>query len=326
MFPGERKRIDPMKLSYIVPVYNVEKYLKNCVESIVGQRIPESQLLLIDDGSWDNSGRICDELKEVHPEIIVIHQKNQGLSGARNTGLQMASGDYVLFVDADDWLMENTVGRVLQHAASEDLDVGVADFVYVTEEGRIFENEKHPVHFDEPVPGRRFFLESMKSRTALKAVWKSIYKREFLLKHQLYFQQGYNHEDEEWTPRVYLKAGRVQDIPVVFYHYLIRKDGISRDPSAFERNALDIIHHCRSLKALSMEEEGELRQLFQDRIANLYLSAVYKGKLIGPGYRNQVSCSFFRGMHLEARTFLKVMLFRSGKSLYYWISHLMKTM
>ena len=73
-------------------------------------------------------------------------------------------------------------------------------------------------------------------------------------------------------------------------------------------------------------QEPRLRQLFQDRIANLYLSAVYKGKLIGRGYRNQVSCSFFRGMHLEARTFLKVMLFRSGKSLYYWISHLMKTM
>ena len=254
----------------------------------------------------------------------MIHQKNQGLSGARNTGLLAASGDYILFVDADDWLMPDSVLGLLQSAAANGLDVGVADFVYVNEEDRILPNKKHPVHFDAPVSGRSFFLESMKTRTALKAVWKSIYRRGFLLEHELFFHPGHNHEDEEWTPRVYLKAERVKDIPVVFYCYLIRQDGISRDPAAFEKNALDIIHNCGRLKLLSMEEQGEMRRIFQDRIANLYLSAVYKGKLIGPGYKSLVSGTFFRGMHLEGKTFLKVLLFRASKTFYYQLNQRIK--
>ena len=313
-----------MNLSYIVPVYNVEPYLRRCVESITSQQVPSSEILLIDDGSTDGSGILCEVLKEEFPEITVIHQENQGLSGARNTGLRAASGDYVLFVDADDWLAADTVGLLYSYAIDMNLDVGICDYVY-EENGRdVRANEKRPVHFDVPVSGRTFFLESMKTRTALKAVWKSIYRRAFLLEHQLYFHPGYNHEDEEWTPRVYLAASRVKDIPVVFYHYQIRPDGISRDPSSLEKNALDIIHNCGRLKALSLGERGELRRIFQDRIANLYLSAVYKGKLTGVAYRDQVSGRFFRGMHLEGKTFIKVLLFRLNRTAYYELNHLFK--
>ena len=314
-----------MMLSYIVPVYNVEKYLRCCVESIAEQKVPESEILLIDDGSTDGSGRLCDELKEAFPDLKVIHQENQGLSVARNTGLRLASGDYILFVDADDRLIPAAAGRLLKYALSWDLDVGVGDFVYVHEGGAVTANEKPPVHFDVPVSGRRFFLESMKTRTALKAVWKSIYRRAFLLGNQLYFHPGHNHEDEEWTPRVYLKAARVKDIGIVFYQYLVRPDGISRDPAAREKNALDIIHNCQRLKLISMDEQGELRRVFQDRIVNLYLSAVYKGKLVGPKYRHQVSGSFFYGMRMERKTFLKAMLFRCSRTLYYMLNHEMKT-
>ena len=170
-----------MKLSYIVPVYNMEKYLIRCVESLVRQKMSDCEILLIDDGSTDLSSRYCDELQESRQCIRVIRQENQGLAAARNTGLRAAAGDYILFVDADDWLAADTAERMYQEAAALDLDVGVGDFTYVFEDGSVRANEKKPVHFELPVPGRMFFLQSMKTRTALKAVWKSIYRRSFLL-------------------------------------------------------------------------------------------------------------------------------------------------
>ena len=314
-----------MKLSYIVSVYNMEKYLIRCVESLVRQKMSDCEILLIDDGSTDLSSRYCDELQESRQCIRVIRQENQGLAAARNTGLRAAAGDYILFVDADDWLAADTAERMYQEAAALDLDIGVGDFTYVFEDGSIRANEKKPVHFELPVPGKTFFLQSMKTRTALKAVWKSIYRRSFLLENQLFFQPGYNHEDEEWTPRVYLKARRVKDIPVVFYRYFIRGDSISRDPAAFEKNALDIIHNCERLKVLSMTERGELRRLFQDRIVNLWLSAVFKGRLTDAGYKDRISCSFFKHMHLEWKTRAKVLLFCVSRRLYYRFNLLLKT-
>ena len=313
-----------MKLSYIVPVWNVERYLARCVESIARQGMADYEVLLIDDGSTDLSGMLCDEYAARDEHIRVIHQENRGLSAARNTGLREAAGDYLLFVDADDWLTDAKAGPVLQQASELRLDVGVADFIYVMEDGSCRINGKWPRHFDVPVSGREFFLKSMRTRTSLKAVWKSIYRREFLLKNGLFFHEGYNHEDEEWTPRVYLAAERVKDIPVVFYCYFIRKDGISRDPAAFEKNALDMIHNCERLKLLSMKEDGELRSMFQDRIANLYLSAVSKGSLSGNGYREEVSAGFFREMEMERKTRLKAAVFKMNKKLYCHISRLVK--
>ena len=96
-------------ISIIIPVYNVEKYLRRCVDSVLGQTYDKLEIILVDDGSTDNSGRICDEYREKDQRIIVIHKENGGLSEARNFGIEKSSGEYISFVDSDDWIPEDSV-------------------------------------------------------------------------------------------------------------------------------------------------------------------------------------------------------------------------
>lgn len=122
------------KISVIVPVYNVEKYVSRCIESILGQSYKNIELILVEDESPDNSGKICDEYKEKDERVKVIHQKNGGVSSARNRGLKECTGDYVHFCDADDWIDENTYETILSQIVEEDADV--AYFGWYVDDGK----------------------------------------------------------------------------------------------------------------------------------------------------------------------------------------------
>lgn len=316
-----------MKLSIVVPVYNVEKYLNRCVDSLLKQNLQESEyeIILIDDESEDTSGQIAEQYAEKYNNITVIHQKNKGLSGARNTGLRASTGEYVLFVDSDDWLIENTVQNLLNIAMRNKLDVGVADFKEVYEDGRIVENTIKPIRCRGVMTGDQYFLEGMKKGSSLKCVWKSIYRRDFLIENDLYFREGYNHEDEEWTPRLYLKANRILSIDLVFYCYFIRSNSISKSPESFAKNSYDLISNCYELKKLSCSiENKELRNYFQDNIVGLFLSAFYKGKLLDKKYTDLVNKTFFEDMFMFIHNRRKVGLFCFNKYVYYYVNRISK--
>ena len=309
------------KVSFILPVYNVEQYLERCVGSVEEQCV-DAEIILVDDGSTDGSGVLAENLSQGKDNIFVIHQKNGGLSAARNTGLRFATGEYVLFVDSDDWLLPNTVDKLVEAADQERLDVGVADFIYYDEGIGERDNKIKPFHFNEPVVGEEFFLQSLKHRSTLKMVWKSIYRREFLIENNLFFREGYNHEDEEWTPRVYLKAKKMLDIDIVFYCYYIRAESISNQKRSFAKNAYDLISNCYELKSLSGNiENNELRCLFQDRTVGIFLSAVYKGNLVGRQYSELVNKNFFSNLYMEKKTKMKVLLFCFSKHLYCFVNN-----
>ena len=110
-------------ISVIVPVYNVEQYLRECIESITNQTYNHLQIILVDDGSTDDSGKICDEYKAIDERIIVIHQKNKGLVGARKTGLEVANGEYIGFVDSDDYIDREMYDSLLEYALLENADM-----------------------------------------------------------------------------------------------------------------------------------------------------------------------------------------------------------
>lgn len=311
------------KVSFILPVYNVEQYLERCVGSVEEQCV-DAEIILVDDGSTDGSGEIADRLSLEKINIRVIHQKNGGLSAARNTGLRAAKGEYVLFVDSDDWLIPNTVDKLVEFADKEQLDIAVADFREVYEDGHVSPNTIPPIA-TETVNGEAFFLRSLQAKQILMMVWKSIYRRQFLIDNELFFREGYNHEDEEWTPRVYLKAKRVKSIDCIFYNYLIRSSGIARQPKKFRKNSLDMISNCYELKKLANTiENKELKELLQNNIACLFLSAVYKGKLIDKRCQDIVNSDFFTGLALLQKTRLKVRLFCLNKRLYYYVNLLSK--
>lgn len=122
-------------LSVIVPVYKVEPYLHRCVDSIRNQTYKNLQIILVDDGSPDNCGKICDEYAELDARIIVVHQKNRGLSGARNTGLRYAKGEYVAFVDSDDWISSDMYQTLVNLVELNDLDMARSSVVETDGDG-----------------------------------------------------------------------------------------------------------------------------------------------------------------------------------------------
>lgn len=221
-----------MKLSIIVPVYNVEAYLQKCVTSLLNQDLPASEyeIILVDDGSTDGSGALCDALAAEQGSIRVIHQQNRGLSGARNAGISAAAGQYVLFVDSDDFLESDVLGKLVKLGEDKDLDILRFNYQNVNEAGEVFEPNKYAkpfVDFSEEVCDGVTFLN--------ERLGYACYACQFMVRASLLkqegngFKEGIYYEDVEWTPRVLLQAGRTASTGKIVYNYLFRTGSIARN-------------------------------------------------------------------------------------------------
>lgn len=221
-----------MVLSFIVPVYNVEAYLKICVDSLLRQDLPSDdyEIILVDDGSTDNSGTICDAYAKSIGRIRVIHQDNRGLSAARNAGVRIANGKYLQFVDSDDFLIPNTIGGLVHLMETKDLDILRFNYQNVDYMGRVFESNKMPKKFvdysSEIHDGEVFLNERL--GTACYAV-QFIIRSSLLTQPGNDFKEGIFFEDVEWTPRIILQAKRVTSSDRIVYNYRYREDSITRE-------------------------------------------------------------------------------------------------
>ena len=142
------------KLSVIVPVYNVEKYLRRCLDSILNQSLTDLELIVIDDGSPDTCSQICDEYANKDSRVIVVHQDNKGVSAARNKGLDLAKGEWITFVDSDDFLEENAYSILLEAAEKSDSDLAIMDFAYVDENNNVLAGRER-VYGDEMILSKK---------------------------------------------------------------------------------------------------------------------------------------------------------------------------
>lgn len=217
-----------MKLSIIVPVYGVANYLRKCVDSLLVQDITDYEIILVDDGSPDECPQICDEYAEKYDNIRVVHQENAGLSAARNTGIATAQGEYIMFVDSDDYLQPNVLGTLIEQVEREKLDVLRFDYQNVrqTEAGEyeVFQPNKYPHQVDtcrEVVDGETYLDERM---------GYACYAWQFVINRELTgtFTPGIHYEDTEWLPRMMLAAKRVNSTPIVVYNYLVRQGSITQ--------------------------------------------------------------------------------------------------
>ena len=233
------------KLSIIVPIYNVEQYLRKCVDSLLNQDIPSSEyeIILVDDGSTDGSGAICDDYvhrlengdwKLENVQIRVIHRENGGLSAARNSGLEVAQGEYIMFVDSDDYIEPNVLGGLIAQIERDKLDVLRFDFRNVNENHDEFHPNKDPkrdVDLSETVVDGEMFLN--------ERLGPGCYAWQFVIRHCLIigdgkldigdclFKEGIYFEDTEWTPRMLLRANRVASTEMIVYNYFWREGSIS---------------------------------------------------------------------------------------------------
>ena len=217
-------------VSVIVPIYKVEKYLNKCVGSIIGQRYRDLEIIFVDDGSSDTSGKMCDEfavsLEGADIPIYVIHQMNGGLSAARNSGIDWAmacsDSDWICFVDSDDTISEFFAEKMINATVSNDADLAVCDFMEVDKEGNdIHEHDSFPSGL---LTDNEELFETMHQNWRTHPAWNKM-KRKKLFR-ELRFDVGKLHEDEFIIHKVFFLSNKVVFLSDLLYFYLIRSSGI----------------------------------------------------------------------------------------------------
>ena len=264
-----------MKLSIVVPVYGVAKYLPKCVDSLLMQDIYDYEIILVDDGSPDECPEICDQYAGQYSNIKVIHQANAGLSAARNTGILAAQGDYILFVDSDDYLQPNTLGTLLDQAECDNLDVLRFRYQNVKETGEAFvPHEGMKTDYNDyssnPTDGLSFLNERM---------WVQCYVVQFMVKKEIVCQElftpGIYFEDVDWTPRMLLHANRVASTDLVVYNYLWREGSITlsqKDLAKMRKQLHDKLEILAKLNKLGNTVSN--RRWFDGMICGLVINIV----------------------------------------------------
>lgn len=262
-------------LTIIIPVYNVERHLPICLESVVQQSLSYYEVILVNDGSSDGSGRICDDYSTKYPEFRVIHQENKGLSAARNTGIKNAKGKYIFFLDSDDFLVPGSLSQVLEVALQNDLDVacfnsisGERD-VLVTKNLSADNNEfrtSHVMNGDEYIANHNF----------LATVWWYMSKREYLQSLDLTFPECHRLEDGSFTPFVLLHANRIMHIETNVYCYVMQPGSIMHNKDR-KRNFNMLADYAFAGKNLTDEYKRSKNKMSQQTaerwmgLANSYL-------------------------------------------------------
>ena len=198
-----------IKLSVIVPVYNVELYIRPCIESIFKQGLNEAdyEVIIVNDGTPDHSMEVIQDIIYQHQNIIIINQENQGISNTRNNGIYISKGEYLLFLDSDDLLINNSLNMLLTIALETKVDLVVADYLTMTDEEIDGSADQFllstNIEYTEKT-GEQLFLEDLNPLDC--CVWRTLYKKEFLTKNHISFIPGILYEDVPFTHCCYLKA------------------------------------------------------------------------------------------------------------------------
>ncbi len=214
-----------MKYSFIVPIYNVEKYLKKCIDSLLAQTYGSFEIILVDDGSTDSSGAIADEYAGKYSEIIrVIHQSNTGQGGARNAGITVASGDYLLMVDSDDYVSENMLEILDGYLEKYNCDILIFNYIEVKKNGEQQIQCLHKAASYTQITSEQFILE-------LAAPWNKVFRASLFQKSDIRFPNRIYYEDLATNPCLALHAKQIGAIDTALYYYVQRESSTmhSRD-------------------------------------------------------------------------------------------------
>ena len=262
------------QLSIIVPVYNVEPYLKRCLDSIVAENESGVEVLLIDDGSTDASGRICDEYAAQHAAFHVFHKANGGLSDARNYGMARAVGEYLLFMDSDDYLIKGSLPQLTRLMRETGSDVIVGQSLVTYDSGKA-ENEAAYSIKPGTYTSAAYARALRKNRKSVSfCAQYHICRRTFLTDNGLLFRPGILHEDELWTPQVLLRAASVCYAGVLFYCHYMREGSIMHSDNYARRGDSLIVIAEELLRVFDESGRRDL-QYYRDRMAGFLLQAPY---------------------------------------------------
>ena len=257
-------------VSVIVPVYNVSKYLERCVERLSQQTYKDVEIILVDDGSTDDSGSICDRWASSDTRVRVIHKANGGLSSARNAGLDIAGGEYVAFVDSDDFVETDYILKLTECAESRNADVVICNYRFVDDGGAPIDNDNYTRYsrkdsFDSYEALKLF--EDKQYRTFFDVVWNKLYKKD--LWEGVRFPEGVGVvEDITVMPRIYHKAHSLCVIDDTLYNYVYRVGSLSHSNRDIQDDLALRIPMME--ERLSLYREWNIKELCLSHIIHMY--------------------------------------------------------
>lgn len=233
-----------MDVSIIVPVFNVENYLMECLDSILSQNFHSMEIICVEDGSTDNSLELLELYEQKYFQIKVIkHDKNRGLSAARNTGLEYATGKYVLFVDSDDILASEALNILWKEAEEKDVDIVYFNYIKFSDSSSYTFNTFQKVWKDYygVCTGKEFFCSAMRDGELKGEAWRQFIRRDFLIEHQIAFLPGILHEDNLFSFYTIMEAKRVCNLNKNLYYYRQRENSIIRTMDARRAQSVFVI-------------------------------------------------------------------------------------
>lgn len=222
-------------ISVIVPIYNVEKYLEKCVESLLNQTYSNLEIVLVDDGAKDSSPAMCDSFAEKDSRIKVVHKKNGGLSDARNAGLEVATGEYISFIDSDDYVALDMYKTMITEALNNDAQVVECNSYVAYEDGKIdvYKSFDYKLYTNN----RDIIFDYIREGYIQTVVWNKLYRRDII--GDIRFEFGKCHEDEFFTYQILAKTTRFVHTNEFYYYYVQRQGSVMN--SSFSLKQLDAI-------------------------------------------------------------------------------------
>lgn len=267
------------KISVIVPIYNIEQYLKNCVDSIINQSYKNLEIILVDDGSTDNSGKMCDEYKNSDARVKVIHKENGGLASARNIGLDNATGNYIGFIDGDDIIHPDFYSTLYNLLLKENVDIAECNFLRIPMENSLEvekilseENKKQDIEnikYDNKHALNLLFGSYLTPYIKKVVVWNKLYKKE--LWQNIRFPLGRLHEDEFTTFRILYEAKTFAETNSYLHGYMQTKNSIMRQTIKAKRVQDNLEAYVEACKFFKEKNELEIEVKTRRKLLEYYI-------------------------------------------------------
>ena len=273
-------------VSIIVPVYKVEKYLDRCVNSLVSQTYENIEIILVDDGSPDNSGNLCDEYSNRDSRIKVIHKKNGGLSSARNAGIEVSTGDYIVFVDSDDWLELNAIETLYNTLIEQEVDVVRCNYFISDGLGndlpaRLQEFNSNKKYLNNTEEFHKYVLTPFINGNMPCYVWLFMVKREFFSDKKVFEEKILFMEDGPYTLELMSKINTIYFVDVPLYHYFINQNGLTKSANNCIKNikympiVMEFFEKIFEKEIFREKNYLEIRKAANSKIVMSYLYILY---------------------------------------------------
>lgn len=253
-----------MKISVIIPVYNSSTYLRKCLDSVVNQTLKDIEIIVINDGSTDDSKNIIEEYTVKYKNIIFIDQENKGIGKTRNIGIKKATGEYITFVDSDDYIKENMLEEYYKYAKKHNFDLVIGSYIKkINNKEIIFENNKFKTGNVKTTPQILYLIEY--------GPWAKLYKRETLINNNIYFDEKRKYEDMPFVSKALLKSKLIGQITEPYYYYIIHNNS---ETTTMDKRVFDILDILKEIKDYYKREyylRDELDYVIIDKITTYML-------------------------------------------------------